>query len=283
MLFSYRGALRAGLMYLLVSIVWIQLSHQVLINFIDEPVELGHWLQIRGYLWVSLSALAIYLLCAHFARANLIQQPLKENRERLRQAAAVFDCTREGVLVTDALGLIVHVNRAFIEITGYQCEDVLGHQPSLFKSGRHSASFYQAMFETLERDGEWSGEIWNRRKSGEIYPQWQTIRVIRDEHGHISHYVAVFSDIKYPRLSTIALTPQAVPPLRGTSHFRSTTMSASLRSVDGQDEAAILREIQSALRDLRFGAVEITVHNAQVVQIERKEKFRLQNPGNKPS
>ncbi len=60
-------------------------------------------------------------------------------------------------------------------------------------------------------------------------------------------------------------------------------MSASLRSVDGQDEAAILREIQSALRDLRFGAVEITVHNAQVVQIERKEKFRLQNPGNKPS
>jgi hypothetical protein len=60
-------------------------------------------------------------------------------------------------------------------------------------------------------------------------------------------------------------------------------MSASLRSVDGQDEAAILREIQSALRDLRFGAVEITVHNAQVVQIERKEKFRLQNPASKPS
>jgi hypothetical protein len=74
-----------------------------------------------------------------------------------------------------------------------------------------------------------------------------------------------------------------VPLLRGTIHFRRETMSASRRSVAGQDEAAILREIQSALRDLRFGAVEITVHNAQVVQIERKEKFRLQNPGNKPS
>lgn len=195
MLFSYRGALRAGLVYLLVSIVWIQLSHQVLINFIDEPVELGRWLQMRGYVWVSLTALVIYLLCARFARANLIQQPLRENRERLRQAAAVFDCTREGVLVTDAQGLIVHVNRAFIEITGYQCEDVLGHRPSLFKSVRHSASFYQTMFQTLERDGEWSGEIWNRRKSGEIYPQWQTIRVIRDDQGQISHYVAVFSDI----------------------------------------------------------------------------------------
>jgi len=195
MLFSYRGALRAGLMYLVVSIVWIQLSQQVLINFIDEPVELGHWLQMRGYLWVSLSALVIFLLCARFARTGVIQQPLKENRERLRQAAAVFDCTREGVLVTDAKGLIVHVNRAFIEITGYQRDDVLGRQPSLFKSGRHSASFYQAMFQTLEHSGEWSGEIWNRRKSGEIYPQWQTIRVIHDDQGEVSHYVAVFSDI----------------------------------------------------------------------------------------
>ncbi|NWC94158.1 MULTISPECIES: phosphodiesterase DibA [unclassified Pseudomonas] len=195
MLFSYRGALRAGLIYLLVSIVWIQLSHQVLIKFIDEPGELNRWLQMRGYVWISFSALLIFLLCARVARMNLTRQPLKENRERLRQAAAVFDCTREGVLVTDAQGLIVHVNRAFIEITGYQCEDVLGRQPSLFKSGRHSASFYQQMFQTLERDGEWSGEIWNRRKSGEIYPQWQTIRVIRDEQGQISHYVAVFSDI----------------------------------------------------------------------------------------
>jgi len=67
----------------------------------------------------------------------------------------------------------------------------------------------------------------------------------------------------------------------GTLIPRRTSMSASLRSIDGQDEATILREIQSALRDLRFGAVEITVHNAQVVQIERKEKFRLQQPGNK--
>ena len=195
MLFSYRGALRVGLVYLLVSIVWLQLSHQLLINFLDDPWELGRWLQVRGYVWVALSALAIYLLCAWFARTHQLQQPLKENRERLRQAAAVFDCTREGVLVTDAQGLIVHVNRAFMEITGYSREDVMGERPSLFKSGRHSSSFYQQVFQTLERTGEWSGEIWNRRKSGEIYPQWQTIRVIHDDSGKVSHYVAVFSDI----------------------------------------------------------------------------------------
>ncbi|WP_213152947.1 phosphodiesterase DibA [Pseudomonas carnis] len=195
MLFSYRGALRAGLVYLLVSIVWLQLSNYLLINFIDEPWALGRWLQARGYVWVSLSALVISWIGRRFARAHALQQPLKENRERLRQAAAVFDCTREGVLVTDTQGLIVHVNRAFMEITGYQCEDVMGQRPSLFKSGRHSAHFYQQMFQALESTGEWSGEIWNRRKSGEVYPQWQTIRVIHDDQGQVSHYVAVFSDI----------------------------------------------------------------------------------------
>ncbi|NMX90141.1 MULTISPECIES: phosphodiesterase DibA [unclassified Pseudomonas] len=195
MLLSYRGALRAGLVYLLISVLWIQLSQQVFINFIDEPSEMVHWQMLRGYLWVTLSALFIFLLCARSAHTHRIQQPLKENRERLRQAAAVFDCTREGVLVTDARGRIVHVNRAFIEITGYQVDDVMGRQPSLFKSGRHSPAFYEQMFRTLNQDGEWSGEIWNRRKSGEIYPQWQTIRVIHDEQGQISHYVAVFSDI----------------------------------------------------------------------------------------
>ncbi|MGR2705553.1 GGDEF domain-containing protein [Pseudomonas sp. IB20] len=195
MLFSYRGALRVGLVYLLVSIVWLQLSHHLLIDFLDDPRELVRWLQLRDYVWVALSAAAIYLLCARFARTHQVQQPLKENRERLRQAAAVFDCTREGVLVTDADGLIVHVNRAFMEITGHSRKDVMGERPSLFKSGRHSSNFYLQMFQTLEQTGEWSGEIWNRRKSGEIYPQWQTIRVIRDDHGKVSHYVAVFSDI----------------------------------------------------------------------------------------
>ena len=195
MLLSYRGALRAGLVYLLVSVLWIGLTQRVLNEFFDNPSDMSQWMQVRGYVWVAITALVISLICAHFARAHLLLQPTKEHRERLRQAAAVFDCTREGVLVTDAQGLIVHVNRAFMEITGYRRDDVMGQQPSLFKSGRHSSLFYQQMFQALERTGEWSGEIWNRRKSGEIYPQWQTIRVIHDDHGHISHYVAVFSDI----------------------------------------------------------------------------------------
>ncbi|NWB94407.1 EAL domain-containing protein [Pseudomonas gingeri] len=195
---SNRNALKSGLWYLLLSILWIQLSQQLLSSFFDDPEQLGHWQIVRGYLWVSVSAVLIFLIHARYQRFGQAVPDLKprsEDRERLRQAAAVFDCTREGVLVTDKDGLIVHVNRAFVAITGYQEAEVLGERPSLFKSGRHSADFYQKVYQALDATGEWSGEIWNRRKSGEIYPQWQTIRAIRDDLGQLNQYVAVFSDI----------------------------------------------------------------------------------------
>ncbi|MBV6826576.1 phosphodiesterase DibA [Pseudomonas sp. PD9R] len=195
---SYRDALRAALLYLLLSVLWLQMSGYLLNSIFDSSAELLRWQLINGYVWVMLSAGLIFVARTRLLRCLGIGAKLRErseDRERLRQAAAVFDCTREGVLVTNREGLIVHVNRAFMQITGYQSEEVLGQRPSLFKSGRHLPDFYQAMFATLDSSGEWSGEIWNRRKSGEIYPQWQTIRIIRDDHGQLSHYVAVFSDI----------------------------------------------------------------------------------------
>lgn len=125
--------------------------------------------------------------------SDITQQ--RANDDSLRQAAAVFDATQEGVLVTDAEQRIVHINPAFSRITGYSSEEVLGQHPNLLKSGRHDAAFYRSLWHALENRGAWSGEVWNRRKSGEIYPQWQCIRVIHDKLGHVSHYVAVFSDI----------------------------------------------------------------------------------------
>ncbi|WP_448645542.1 phosphodiesterase DibA [Pseudomonas mohnii] len=195
---SYRYAMRAALLYLLLSMIWLQFSGYLLNSFFDGSAELSRWQLINGYVWVVISAGFIFIARARLLRCLGIGAKLRErseDRERLRQAAAVFDCTREGVLVTNHDGLIVHVNRAFIQITGYQSEEVLGQRPNLFKSGRHPAAFYQAMFATLQSKGEWSGEIWNRRKSGEIYPQWQTIRLIHDDRGRLSHFVAVFSDI----------------------------------------------------------------------------------------
>ncbi|MFJ7312738.1 phosphodiesterase DibA [Pseudomonas sp. NPDC098747] len=195
---TYRDALRAALLYLVLAAIWLQATGYLLNSFFDNSVELARWQLINGYVFAGFSAGLIFLARARLCEFLGIGARLRErhaDREHLRQAAAVFDCTREGVLVTNHRGLIVHVNRAFIEITGYLREEVLGQQPSLFKSGHHPPGFYQAMFSTLESQGEWSGEIWNRRKSGEIYPQWQTIRVIHDDQGLISHYVAVFSDI----------------------------------------------------------------------------------------
>lgn len=195
---THRDALRAALLYLVLAAVWLQGADHLLNNFFDNPVDIARWQLINGYLLAAVSAGLIFLARARLYGFLGIGARLRErhaDRERLRQAAAVFDCTREGVLVTNHQGMIVHVNRAFMAITGYQREEVIGQQPSLFKSGHHPPGFYQAMFATLQAQGEWSGEIWNRRKSGEIYPQWQTIRVIHDDHGRLSHYVAVFSDI----------------------------------------------------------------------------------------
>ena len=206
---TYRDALRAALLYLVLSVAWLQFSGYLLNRFFDNSTDLLRWQLINGYAWVAFSAALIFIARARLFRCLGVGAKLRErnaDRERLRQAAAVFDCTREGVLVTNSKGLIVHVNRAFMEITGYQCEEVLGQRPNMFKSGHHPPGFYQAMFATLESLGEWSGEIWNRRKSGEIYPQWQTIRRIHDEQGRLSQYVAVFSDISAIKNSEDELT-----------------------------------------------------------------------------
>ncbi|MFJ2546529.1 phosphodiesterase DibA [Pseudomonas sp. NPDC087612] len=193
---SIRDAMRMAALYLVLSVLWLALSDQLLNSLFDAPEQIARWQLISAHFWVLCSALLIFV-----SRARLLNfigvgvRLRREDRERLRMAAAVFDSTLEGVLVTDRDGLIVHVNRAFMQITGYDKDEVLGQRPSKFKSGRHGAAFYQQIYATLAEKGEWSGEIWNRRKSGEVYPQWQTICAISDDSGELSHYVAVFSDI----------------------------------------------------------------------------------------
>ncbi len=119
----------------------------------------------------------------------------KRAEERLRQAATVFDHSREGVVITDADARIIAVNAAFTEVTGYRETEVLGKNPRLLQSGRHDSAFYAQMWEAIKDDGFWRGEIWNRRKGGELYPEWLTISEVRNETGKLTNYVAVFSDI----------------------------------------------------------------------------------------
>ncbi|WP_127475989.1 diguanylate cyclase domain-containing protein [Sulfurivermis fontis] len=107
----------------------------------------------------------------------------------------VFENAAEGVLITDPNGVILSVNHAFTEFTGYAAEEAIGKTPALLRSGRQSEAFYRHMWLTLQNEGQWEGEIWNRRKDGKHYLEWLTISGVRDEAGTITHYVAVFSDI----------------------------------------------------------------------------------------
>jgi diguanylate cyclase (GGDEF)-like protein/PAS domain S-box-containing protein len=119
----------------------------------------------------------------------------KQVMQKLRQTAAVVENTTEGVVITDSAGDVQMVNRAFLEISGYSEQEVIGQNPRLWKSEHHDESFYQSMWAALVQAGEWRGEIWNRRKSGDVYPALLTVNAIYDSEGQIVNYVSVLSDI----------------------------------------------------------------------------------------
>jgi diguanylate cyclase (GGDEF)-like protein/PAS domain S-box-containing protein len=124
----------------------------------------------------------------------------KQAEEALRIAAIAFE-SQEGMFVTDAERVILRVNRAFTSITGYSAQDAVGQKPRLLSSGRHDADFYAAMQASLQLHGSWQGEIWNRRKSGELYPEWLTITAVKDAAGALQNYVASFVDVSLKKAS----------------------------------------------------------------------------------
>lgn len=117
--------------------------------------------------------------------------------EKLRLSAIMFESTQEGALITDKDSFIIAVNKAFTDITGYSEEEALGKKPSILKSGKHDNDFYQCMNENLEREGFWQGEVWNKRKNGDYYPEWLSIKNVYDDNDKLSNCVAIFSDISH--------------------------------------------------------------------------------------
>lgn len=133
----------------------------------------------------------------HQLRKALVarDRALQASSEHLRLAQKVIDASLDGIIITDASGVIQSVNPSFTTLTGYTPEEAVGNTPRMLQSGRHSRDFYQAMWRELLEQGYWQGEVWNRRKNGEIYPEWLSITVIRNDVGEVRQFAAIFSDI----------------------------------------------------------------------------------------
>ncbi|TAN50495.1 MAG: EAL domain-containing protein [Methylococcaceae bacterium] len=119
----------------------------------------------------------------------------KQVEEQLRLAARVFEHASEGIVITDSGNNIITINPAFEHITGYSAGEAVGRNPNFLTSGRHPTIFYQRLWQVLMETGSWQGEIWNRRKNGEVYAEWLSLSVVRDDAGLVSHYIGIFSDI----------------------------------------------------------------------------------------
>jgi len=145
------------------------------------------------YAVAALSLLAFIVTWNMRLRRDISKR--KQVQEEQRMAASVFASTQEGILITDAQRNIIDMNPAFGSITGYSRDEILGKKPSLLKSGLHDTSFYENMWRAINRQGYWRGEVWNRKKGGEIFAEWLTISAVADQQGKITHYIGTSSDI----------------------------------------------------------------------------------------
>ncbi len=165
----------------------------------------GHWegelvnRHQRGHLYTALLQIHAVKDASQRLRhyVGIITDVTQTNaaQEQLKLAASVFSHAREGIMITSPQGVLMEVNAAFSRITGYSRDEVIGQNSSMLSSGRQGADFYANMWAELLQHGRWTGEIWNRRKSGEVYAEMLTISAVHDAHGKVLRYVALFSDI----------------------------------------------------------------------------------------
>ncbi|MDP1705585.1 MAG: EAL domain-containing protein [Sulfurimicrobium sp.] len=177
------GALLFAMFYLIIRGVQQRLesSHQQLVE--------------QGREREALQAQHIAELKDERDKLRLAKEELQHREEDLRLSAKVFENSIEGIMITDVKSNILRVNRAFTTITGYSEEEAVGNNTRLMRSDRHDGAFYQAMWNALVKYGYWQGEIWNRRKSGEVYPEWLSIVAVRNEQGETLNYLGIFADL----------------------------------------------------------------------------------------
>ncbi|MDC7696307.1 EAL domain-containing protein [Vogesella indigofera] len=165
-------------------------SHEVEIRCLCKSGA-WRWMLSRGRI-VSWDAHGLPLMMSG-THTDITERKLFELA--LKEAAVVFDSSYEGIMVVSPAGRITKVNAAFSRITGYRADEAVGQSPKLLSSGQHDAAFYREMWDSVRQHDFWRGEIWNRRRNGDCYPEQLSISVVRDELGQVRHYVGIFSDI----------------------------------------------------------------------------------------
>jgi len=191
-----------GLFAAVATMALSELFFTLYANVTDVFNLLGHVYKViaYGFVYKSIFVDNVQVPYQRLNAANAqLNQQIEERKRTLAQlelAASVFSYAREGILITDNKGCIVEVNAMFTQITGYSREEALGQNPrTLLSSGRHDQAFFAARIRALQEDGHWVGEVWNRRKNGEIFVEMLTISVVRDAAGAVLNYVALFTDI----------------------------------------------------------------------------------------
>ena len=153
------------------------------------PLLLTFLFKLTGHYAIGFMALS------QVALASLILIVWMFYNEKLGLSARIIENTVEGIMVTDTNGKIHSVNAAFTELTGYEAKEVMGLTPSILKSGKQDRAFYDTMWEEIRCHGFWQGEIWNRKKNGDVYLEWLTISAVKNDAGDVVYYSGMFSDI----------------------------------------------------------------------------------------
>jgi diguanylate cyclase (GGDEF)-like protein/PAS domain S-box-containing protein len=175
-------------------------------------IEMRYARKSGGLLWGDLTVSAVREASGKLVYAIAVIQDITDRKraeEDLRLAATVYQNSSEAMMVADAGNRIIAVNSAFTQTTGYAAEEVIGKGPHILSSGRHDKAYYQRMWHALNTTGRWQGEIWNRRKSGEIYPEMLTINTIHNQDASVRQRVALFSDITEKKKSDEKIWQQA--------------------------------------------------------------------------
>lgn len=193
----------------LILLIYLSLSRSVTrpleamaggLNRIAEgEIDPASRLEVRGTDEIAEAAVAF----------NRVMEKTHQLIEAERISADVFDHALEGIMVTDRKGRILKVNSAFTRTTGYTAEEAVGNTPKILQSGQHDEAFYGKFWHALVTQGQWQGDIWNRRKNGEVYPEWLNVSSVRDARGKIEFYIAIFSDITERKRQEAIITYQA--------------------------------------------------------------------------